>query len=54
MKKRDLVRLAASSLVCAAGAVTGLVMMVKSGKKIDESNRKKEERNDAYYNDKRN
>ena len=35
MKKKDIVQLVGSAVVTAVGAAIGLVMMVKSGKKID-------------------
>ena len=41
MKKKDIGQLIASGVVCAVGAITGLVMMIKSGKKIDERNKRK-------------
>ncbi len=53
MKKKDIGRLAASAVICAAGAVTGLVMMVLSGRKIDEKTKKKEDDGDADYDDER-
>ena len=39
MKKKDIVRLAGSAVVTAVGAAIGLIMMVKSGMKIDERKR---------------
>ena len=41
MKKKEIGRFAASVLVTAVGAATGLLMMVKSGKMIDEKNKRK-------------
>ena len=40
MKKKDIAQFAGSAVVTAVGAAIGMIMMVKSGKKIDE-NRKR-------------
>ena len=39
MKKKDIVQLAGSAVVTAVGTVIGLMLMVKSGKKMDEKKR---------------
>ncbi len=39
MKKKDIEQIAVSVVVCAVGAVTGLVMMVLSGKELDKKNK---------------
>ena len=54
MKKKVLGGLVASALVCAIGAVTGLVMIFKSGKIIDEHNGEREKKKNAYSDNKRN
>lgn len=36
MKKKEIIRFAATAAVTAAGALTGVAMMVLSGKKIEE------------------
>lgn len=41
MKKKDIGQFVASAVVCAAGAIAGVVMMKISGREIDRKNKKK-------------